>query len=249
MLFATNGRVQDLPPDTQFEFWDDQMDWGRAFKVAKIQQQDVVGVAAAPAQELMVHLLLQSVANDPCKTFISRPEFQLPDWAQWARFARWFFRLDYPTQEDVLNNIRWGNCGQWLGQFLASNTTAMSESCFESCYTVDKIQFWDFHPWNPEYCGSDRQLPARLPTTPDELAGAVALAEWLQNMLGPDAKQFMNNPPQPEDHAQTVMQNASAPPPLQDTVTEDGDDTSSWLWPAIGLAGALAVGIWLAKRA
>lgn len=247
MLFATNGSVQHLPADTKFVFWDAQVDWGRAFKAAKVQQQAVVGVGASPAQEFMVHLLLEATASDPYKVFTSRPAGQATDWKQWARFAYWFFGLNYGSKEKVMNDIRWGNVGRWFGQFTAANVMAQSEHCFASNASVDAIVFWDFHPWDGQRCMSERQLPAQWPT-PEEMAHIQETVAWLNDTFGTSrANKFMNDPPQASDHAQNVMQNASAPPPLEDAPVDAREDESSNLVPIAAATTAVVLG-WLILR-
>ena len=79
MLYATNGRTQDLPPNTPFDFWN-QVDWGIAFNIAKVEQSLLVGADRAPHQELAIRLLLDAVMRDDWSVFKSRPRGQAFHW-------------------------------------------------------------------------------------------------------------------------------------------------------------------------
>jgi len=242
MLYATNGTVQDLPQGTQFAFWDNQFDWGRAFKIAKIQQQFVEGVTVAPHLEVEDHTLLELVQNDPCKAFISRPVSQVVDWIQWARFCKWFFRLNRAAREEVMNQMRWGNCGYWLGQFLASGTMADEEGCFTTAAKVDAIVFWDFHEWDYGRCRSKQKLLDHWPT-PDEIAQYQEFGDWLTSVFGEsETKRLADSPPTASQRANVVSSSASPPP----EITETGTVSEATTTPYIVGIGVLAFGAaWL----
>ena len=177
-LFATNGRVQDLPANTQFKFWDNQSDWGRAYKIAKIELGYAKGFKHIATYETYIHLLLDVISKDPCRTFISRPAYQAKDWAQWGAFCSWFFYKDIIGMDNVLSAIRWGDCGRWLGQFLASGRRAYASNCYWSDEKVDNTIFWDMHDFDQNNCRSIRQVPPEFPT-PAELEAMVRLGEYL----------------------------------------------------------------------
>ena len=160
-MYATNGRVQDLPEGTQFSFWDKQVDLGRAWKIAKVELYFRTDKVKAAALELEVSKLIDRIYSDPCKTFVSRPQGQSVDWQQWGRFCHWYmgfvarqYSSDMYTaydggrdMESLGIDMDSGNCGRWLGQFLLAVQEKKTDSPALPCYSsedqVDKILFWD----------------------------------------------------------------------------------------------------------
>jgi len=161
MLYATNGRVQELPEGTQFSFWDKQVDLGRAWKIAKVELYFRAGKVKAAALEMEVSKLIDRIYSDPCKTFVSRPQGQSVDWQQWGRFCHWYmgfvarlyssdWRVAYDADRDMSSlstDMDNGTCGRWLGQFLLAvqegKTNSPALPCYSSQEQVDNILFWD----------------------------------------------------------------------------------------------------------
>ncbi|MFA5054483.1 MAG: hypothetical protein WC565_10510 [Parcubacteria group bacterium] len=161
MLYATNGRVQELPEGTQFSFWDKQVDLGRAWKIAKVELYFRAGKVKAAALEMEVSKLIDRIYSDPCKTFVSRPQGQSVDWQQWGRFCHWYmgfvarmysedWRVAYDADKDMESlgvDMDSGSCGRWLGQFLLAVQEGKANSpalpCYSSQEQVDMILFWD----------------------------------------------------------------------------------------------------------
>jgi len=239
-LYATNGRVQDLPANTQFLFWDNQLDWGRAYKIAHIEQQHTWGAEYGfDTNEMYINLLMDVVSTDPCKTFISRPSFQSVDWEQWGAFCRWVFSHNILQVETLLTQIKYGNCGYWLGQFLASKSKAVGSYCYQNNSTVDNTKYWGPHfKFDPHKCQSVSELPDHWPT-PDEIALGEAYARWWGDILGNDQVQSQK----------FASQSTKQPPPIieQEGEVVVGDKKDSKVedglpWGVIAL-GVFTVGL------
>lgn len=159
MLFATNGRPQDLPPDTQFLFWD-EADNLRAFKVAMIEAQEAVGIPqyVYDSNVSWVNKLITAVREDVCATFTSRPVGQAIDWPQWARFARWYFYKSYGERQDLCHTISAGNCGTWLGGFLSAmpnlEATMYRSHCYTSSEQIDRLIWYEHVPFDSATCAA-----------------------------------------------------------------------------------------------
>jgi len=206
-LYATNGRVQDLPANTQFLFWDNQIDWGRAYKIANIEVQHTWGNQYGfDTNEMYVNLLMDAVLKDPCRTFVSRPSFQAVDWVQWGNFCRWFFSRNILDVEALLTQIRSGNCGYWLGQFLASGTKAVGSYCYTSNDKVDSTIYWGpYFDFDSHKCKSVEKLPDHWPT-PEEIALGEAYANWWNDLLGRNESNSQQLASQTAKHSPPVIE-------------------------------------------
>lgn len=248
MLYATNGTVQELPSNTQFQYWDSQIDFGRAFKVAKIEQQDVVGVRQAPLHEFLVHILLSSVANDPRMVWTSRPRGQAINWVQWGKFCRWFFSKPAIESDRILKDVSGGYVSSYLPQFLAANIISPYAKCYETSSKIDASVFWDYFKFNFS-CESTRsdQLPEHWPT-PEEMAKYEDIVSKWGDLWGQDnVRQFVSDPPSMSTYAAEVSSKAT-PAPL-DTEPDEAtsDSSSSWVVPALAV-GAIGVVVFLSTR-
>lgn len=240
MLYVTNGTVQDLPPNQAFEFWDSQLDWGRAFKLAKIQQSEKMGPDTAPRHEMDVHVLLEAIASDKWKSFTSRPAGQPKNWCRWAEFCRWFFDHGFDQRWYILDEIRRGEINRWYPPFASWKWGRSAHYCCDSDQTVDNTVFWDGHTFDKNYCRSDRKIPETFPT-PEELAGMAAWGNLLGSIFGEDgAKQFMDSPPTHADRA-TAMRGSSAPEPVE--IDSEPDEPTNWGPWILGGMAILTVGL------
>jgi len=251
MMFVTNGTVQDLPSDQQFAFWDNQLDWGRAYILAKVEQANILGADRAPHYQMIVHILLDVIKEDRWRVFTSRPVGQEPNWCQWAKFCGWFFRHNQDSQEVILNEIRRGEIYSWYTNFSASAPGIMiaSHKCCGSSEKVSSIVFWDFHEFDRGYCKSKRKVPETWPT-PEEMAKIAALAKWYGDTFGTaQAKNFFESPPTPQQNAATFS--PQPPPPVEDvdlgsnTVPSKGSSKS--FLPFV-VVGALAIFGWVVLK-
>ncbi len=246
MLFVTNGTTRDLPQDQPFEFWDGQVDWGRAYKIAKIQQSEKMSPAVAPRHDLDVHIMLEAVASDRYKSFTSRPAGEPIAWCRWAEFCRWFFDHDFDNRWYIVNEIRRGEIYRWYPRFAAwaDKYGQFARYCCETDKIVDDTIFWDGHNFDKKYCRSDRQIPATFPT-PEELEGIAAWGELLGGIFGTDeAAKFIDNPPSPAQRAASF--DPSPPPSVDDLETppkapppDMSEEDVSWVWGAA--FGGLAI--------
>ena len=266
MLYATNGQVQELPESTTFDFWDHQLDFGRAFKVAKIEQQRALGVRQAPLQEFLVHILLECVAADPRMAWTSRPKGQAVNWVGWGKFCRWIFLKSPLDLDRTLSDVSGGYVSSYFPQFLAFNYTSPFAKCYSTSDRIDKSVFWDYmefrarppttvNPITGMYeCCSERPRDLVelewVALTPEELAKLKEQAEWLGSILGYEkVRKFTDDPPTMAQHASEVSQKASPPQPLDDRELEVENDSgsSSLLVPIVGL-GAVGLLLYLAAR-
>lgn len=223
MIYVTNGWAQDLPQTTQFQFWDNQLDWGRAFKIAKIRQNDVLGPSVAPRHEVMVHVLLEVIASDPYKSFTSRPAGREPDWCRWAAFCYWFYRQNMDQSWNTLEQIRTGQIAVWFPAFnaWAADFGSLQNYCCGSNRAVDDTVFWDYHEFDKSKCSSTRKVPETFPT-PEEIAEMVRGGQWLAEMLGSDttAQNFYDSPPTLEQRAASFDASPPPPAPVDETIYE-----------------------------
>jgi len=249
MLYLTNGKAQDLPLNQQFEFWD-QLDWGRAYKLAKIKLAEAVGAAQAPALELKIQVLLDCVGQDPRKAWTSRPMGQAPDWCRWSSFCEWMFRMGRIDEEATWNAIRSGNVAGWYPSYAQfdSQWTGV-QMCCDSNAAVDATVFWDFHEFDRSTCQSKRKVPATMPT-PEEIGEAVATIEFLNSIFGTSgAKNFIDNPPSNAERAAAVS--AGAPKPIEGDLNLDDyqippDTTGETSVLTYVVGGAIVIGLgWL----
>jgi len=275
LLYATNGRVQELPDTTQFLFWD-KADFNRAFKIAKLtlaqyygkyrgQIRDVdrqnykihpdvgaylVGHAAAYKEEWRIHWLMDSISKDPCKTFVSRPVGQEVDWYQWAMFCSWYFYFHNDTGSTLLlsEDIAGGNCGRWLGQFLAKDQTFGHKwgypfaHCVRNQSAVDALYFVDVNDFDVVRCRAD--VGVFVPPPPE--TWLETLAKWF-----PDASQAKKFAPyfeashQPYDSTQHTVMAKQTPIPVDEKQLEESmgtEDKGSGVNLAI-IAGIALAGI------
>jgi len=267
MLYATNGQVQELPANTVFDYWDHQLDFGRAFKVAKIEQQRAIGVREAPLQEFLVHILLECVAADPRMAWTSRPKGQAVNWVGWGKFCRWVLLKSPYDMDRTLSDIRSGYVSSYFPQFLAFNYTSPLAQCYSTSDRIDKSVLWDYmefkvypkgtvNPITGKYeCCSERpgefvELEQWVTVTPEELAKYGELVAQWQDFWGDDqVKRMTSDPPTMAQHASEVSQKASPPQPLEDQEleAENGSGSSSLLVPIVGL-GAVGLLLYLATR-
>lgn len=245
MLYATNGKTQDLPPGTQFLFWD-QVQWGKAFQIAKVEQNLRMGASVAPRHELDVHLLMESQQQDPYKVFVSRPASQAPDWVAWSSFAWWYFSMDPLSRSSLLGDIHRGQIATWFPAWMQNahdNLGYKRKGGY--CYLperVDTIVFWDHHEFDKNKCQSTRRVPPSWPT-PEELAQMQVASEWLAQVFGGDddaMQRFVDSPPTASERASATS--PTAPPSVDSGEVGGGTDETSGTWIAIGALG-LAVGL------
>jgi hypothetical protein len=250
MLFLTNGNAQDLPSNQQFDFWTTQEEWGRAVKVAKIRQSDVLGPAVAPHYEFNLSILMEAISTDKSFVFTSRPRGQPVDWCRWAQFCQWYFIQTAYDQQVLLDQIRRGESYAWYPTFAgwAGGQGQAARYCCDSDQQVDDTIFWDYHKFNKTTCKSTVILPETYPT-PDEIAEMAKWLDWVSYKFGPDvAKNLVDSPPTPAQRAATFS--PQAPTPVQDDDIEKIDDepaepaatesSSALLWV---LGGALGLGL------
>jgi len=245
MMFLTNGTAQELPQDQQFDFWKTQDDWGRAIKVAKIRQVEVLGPAVAPHYEFLLNVLLEAVSADPRYSFTSRPRGQAVDWCRWAEFCRWFFGHNAYDQQIIMDQLRRGEVYAWYPTFAgwAASDGSFTRYCCESDQKVDQTVFWDFHEFDRKYCQSKRVVPETFPT-PDEIAEFGKLIEWATYKFGPDVtKQLSESPPNAADRSAS-FQPTSQPTPVEEE-EPFGTPTTGSVLAVAGIAAAVVLGIGL----
>lgn len=251
MMYLTNGTTQQLPQDQQFDFWKTQLDWGRAIKVAKIRQAEVLGPAVAPHYEFLIQVLLEAISSDPMYAFTSRPRGQSVNWCRWAEFCTWFFGKSTYDQQLVMDQLRRGEVYAWYPEFAgwASQNGAFTRYCCESDQKVDETVFWEFHEFDRQYCKSTRIVPERFPT-PGEIAEFGKMLEWVGYKFGPDvAKNIVDSPPSPAQRAASFK--PTRPPSPVDVEGLEGvdgrnpirsdDDSSSGSYALVFGAIALSV--------
>jgi hypothetical protein len=208
MMYATNGKVQDLPSSSQFDFWN-QVDWGIAFNIAKVEQNLLVGADRAPHQELAIQLLLDAVMRDKWSVWKSRPKGQQANWEGWGNFCSYYLRSDVFAQQAMLGEMIRGRVDLWFSRYLASNVKAAGGKCFWYI-NAPKIVYWDFHEFDRVECRSIRKIPPTWPT-PQEIAFGQAYAQWWASLLGQnEAQKMVNSPPSAAQRAQAP---SSAPQP------------------------------------
>lgn len=247
MLFATNGKVQDLPADTQFEFWDSQSEFGRAYKIGKLMLQERLGPAGAYNHDYLIHLILIEARTEPYRVFVSRPVGQPVDWQEWARFCYWFFGFDFWQQEQVYRDMSQGNIGVWFGSFLAARDQRRFYGpfyimdCLKDDASVDATQVWDCHEFEGADCASKRKVPTEY-LTPEEVQEKWG---WLISLLQDEnkAKQLWGGSMTAADHAAEIKKGKV--PPLDEGVIEPDATGETSLLPWLLLAGLGGLGLYL----
>lgn len=243
MLYATNGRVQDLPANTTFEFWNNA-DYERALKICKIQWQHKFGKTSSELEKTYQSLdfysqgVMRCALTDPCKTFTSRPAGQKQDWVQWARFCKWLASMSIFDMTTATNDMA-RSCAIWLGPFLGSNTYAISENCFQSNEQVDGIRFYSMEPWNESICMTRPYNPNLPPPTlpPTD-------TNWVDELLGwlPEHNKGFASP-MTKSELSAALSNRDRPMGYEQAVATAPTESPSWVTPTIlvllglGIAG------------
>lgn len=141
MLYATNGRVQDLPENQDFIFWTPD-DYRRAYMVTVVQGDAIHG----PVQKMFIDFatrdMLDAIGRDPCKVFVSRPKGQEVDWERFALFAAWFIS-DIQQTTAKSTQIRFEGCSRWFPEFLqdTANRSPAHLECISTAQAIDNIKW------------------------------------------------------------------------------------------------------------